>query len=216
MLEVVHLVESARYHLFNLERLTSGNGSAPPAFESGVDFTGAELDAHWRTMASWIEFEAFLSAGKRCLDRAWCCLGELLGPETSEIRTLGGVMYNLNKKVKDESIKEFINRLPYFSNLKTAWMEWGQELADLRNYVEHQSPLGGRSFGFSQKTDTGTIIRIFIPDEIPAGKEKVPKRTLTFSKQLTANDYGRSAMVRLDQLVHALLGEGEILKYMPL
>lgn len=216
MLEVVHLVESARYHLFNLERLTSGNESSSPAFKSGVDFAGEELDAHWRTMASWIEFEAFLSAGKRCLDRAWCCLGELLGPETSEIRTLGGAIYNLNKKVNDERIKEFINRLPYFSHLKTAWAEWGRELADLRNYVEHQAPLGGRSFGFSQETEKGTVIRIFIPDEIPARKEKLPKRALTFSKQLTANDYGNNAMVRLDQLVHVLLGEGEMLKYVQL
>jgi len=211
VLEVVHLVESARYHLFNLDRLTSGEGSAPRDFQSGVDFTGAELDAHWRTMASWIEFEAFLSAGKRCLDRAWCCLGERLGPDASKIRTLGGAIYKLNKRVKDQGIKEFVIRLSYFSHLQTAWRDWGQELADLRNYVEHQAPLGGRSFGFTQETEQGDIIRIFIPDEIPENKENVPKRTLTFSKQLTANAYARHTMTRLDDLIAVLLREGEVL-----
>ena len=135
MLEVVHLVESTRYHLFNLEQLTSGEGSTPSNFQSGVDFTGAELDTHWRIMASWIEFEAFLSAGKRCLDRAWCCLAERLGPETSKIRTLGGAIYNLSKRVKDKETKQLVARLPNFSYLQTAWKDWGQELADLRNYV---------------------------------------------------------------------------------
>ncbi|MCO6414098.1 MAG: hypothetical protein J5I92_15270 [Thiogranum sp.] len=213
MLEVVHLVESARYHLFGLERLTSGRGRAPPAFEPGVDFAGEILDAHWRTMASWIEFEAFLGATKRCLDRAWCCLGEALGDEASEIRTLGGAVYNLNKKVRDESLKSFISQLSYFKQLVAAWTEWGQELADLRNYVEHQAPLGGRSFGFTQETETGAVIRIFIPDEIPRGKGKVPKKVLTFSKQISANEYGSNTMARLDKLVSDLLRNGELLKY---
>ena len=165
-------------------------------------------------MASWIEFEAFLSAAKRCLDRAWCCLGECLGDEASEIRTLGGSIYNLSKKVKNDEVKKFIIRLPYFSHLQTAWNEWGQELADLRNYVEHQAPLGGRSFGFIQNTVHGEGIRIFIPDEIPRHQENVQKRTLAFSKQLSANVYAQDTMKRLDDLIAALLSEGEVLKDM--
>lgn len=211
MLEVVHLVESARHHLYSLDQLTSGVGTVPPDFEAGVDFTGTVLDSHWRVMASLIEFEAFLSAGKRCLDRAWCCLGERFGHETTEIRTLGSAIYNLEKKVKDEATKRILNKLPYFLVLRTAWNDWGQQLADLRNYVEHQAPLGGRSFGFTQQVTSGEIIKIFIPDEIPGSKENVPKRELTFHKQITANAYSHRVMGRLDELVANLLREGFIL-----
>src|SRR3989344_1569624 len=64
LLEVVHLVESARYHLVNLNELIAGNGSAPANFMPGVDFRGEVLNEHWRVIASWIEFEAFLNASK--------------------------------------------------------------------------------------------------------------------------------------------------------
>lgn len=209
MLEVVHLTESARYHMDRLDRLTSGDGAAPPHFQSGVDFSGAVLDSHWRIMASLIEFEAFLSAGKRCLDRAWCCLGERLGRETSKIRTLGAAVSRLEEIEK--STRKLLNRLPYFSILKVAWDGWGQQLANLRNYVEHQAPLGGRSFGFTEQFEKAEAIKIFIPDEIPRGRENVPKRALTFNKQITANAYGHRAMRNLDELVGNLLRAGETL-----
>ena len=184
MLEIVHLVESSRHHLFNLDRLTSGEGSVPREFQSGIDFIGADLDAHWRIMASLIEFEAFLSACKRCLDHAWCCLGERRGPKASKVATLGKA---INKTTGAEDV-------PYFLHLRKAWTEWGRDLADLRNYVEHHAPLGGRSFGVIRQTEQGEAIEIFIPDKVPGWKETAPKRALTFDKQLTANAYARQIM----------------------
>lgn len=213
MLEIVHLAESARYHLINLDQLTSGEGSAPPDFQAGVDFRGAQLDSHWRVMASWIEFEAFLSAGKRCLDRAWCCLGDRLGEKVSKTRTLGRAINKLKKENKDERIELIFKELPYFLHLESAWNSWGQELADLRNYVEHQAPLGGRSFGFTQETEQGDVIRIFVPDDIPRSKEQMPKRTLTFNKQLTANTYAHFAMEQLDDFATKILQSGEALEH---
>ena len=216
LLEVVHLVESARYHLHNLDRLTSGAGNAPQGFQAGVDFKGVVLDSHWRIMTSLIEFEAFLASAKRCLDRAWCCVGPLLGKETARIRTLGGAVYDLTRKVKDKSVLEVLEHLTYFNILKNAWFEWGSELADLRNYVEHQAPFGGRSFGYTQQTQEGEIIKIFIPDEVPSGKADVPKRELTFNKQITANVYGHQTIAKLDILVTSLLNQRDVLKYVEL
>jgi hypothetical protein len=97
LLEVVHLVESARYHLTNLDELIVGKGHAPANFVPGVDFRGEVLNEHWRVMASWIEFEAFLNASKRCLDRSWCCLGEQLGEGAKKIRTLGKAIHSSDK-----------------------------------------------------------------------------------------------------------------------
>jgi len=213
MLEIVHLAESARYHSINLDRLIAGEGSAPPGFQAGVDFRGNVLDSHWRIMASWIEFEAFLSAGKRCLDRAWCCLGDRLGEKGRKTRTLAGAIYKLKKENKNETIELIFNGLPYFLQLKSAWDTWGQELADLRNYVEHQAPLGGRSCGYTQITEEGDINWMFVPDEIPRSKEDIPKQNLTFNKCLTADAYAHHVMKELDDLVGNLLWEGRTLEY---
>jgi len=215
-LEVVHLVESARYHLNNLDRLMSGEGNAPQGFQAGVDFKGEVLDSYWRVMASLIEFEAFLASGKRSLDRAWCCVGELLGEETAKIRTLGRAVYNLTRNVKDKTVLEVLEQCTYFNILKNAWCEWGGELADLRNYVEHQAPLGGRFFGYTQQTQKGEIIKIFVPDEIPSSKADVPKRDLTFNKQITVNVYGHQKIAELDILVASLLNERDVLKHVEL
>lgn len=37
LLELLHLVESARYHLDRLESLTRGEGAAPSNFDPGID-----------------------------------------------------------------------------------------------------------------------------------------------------------------------------------
>ncbi len=213
LLEVVHLVESSRYHLTNLNDLVAGNGCAPNNFIPGIDFRGEVLNEHWRIMASWIEFEAFLNAAKRCLDRSWCGLGEQLGEEPSKIRTLGKAIHNLNKSIKKEEVKEIINKSNYFLLLKEAWESWGAELTDLRNYVEHEAPLGGRAFGYTQVTSDGKIIKIMIPDTIPSRNDSTPKREFTYNEQKTAEVYGQKIINELDVLVNNLLTNGEELKY---
>ncbi len=216
LLEVVYLVESARYHLHNLNELTTGEAPAPKDFQSGVDFKGEVLNSHWRTMAALIELEAFLTSAKRYLDRSWCCIGERLGNETSKIRTLGGAVYNLDKKVKDKNIIEVLNNTPYYVTLYGAWSEWGAKLADLRNYVEHQAPLGGRYFGYTQKTDEGDVIKIFIPDYVPSSKSEISKTSLEFKKQITANSYCQQIIEKMDELTNVFLREAEVLKYIEL
>jgi hypothetical protein len=59
-LEVVHLVESARYHKSNLVRLGLGNGQAPSDFNPGIDCPNEERNRYWQVMAMTIEFESFL------------------------------------------------------------------------------------------------------------------------------------------------------------
>lgn len=216
LLEVVYLVESARYHLHNLNELTTGKAPAPKDFQSGVDFKGEALNSHWRIMAALIELEAFLTSAKRYLDRSWCCIGERLGDETSKIKTLGGAVYNLDKKVKDKKVIERLNNTTYYVTLNDAWSEWGAKLADLRNYVEHQAPLGGQSFGYTQKTDEGDVIKIFIPDDVPSSRSEIPKKSLAFEKQITANNYCQHIIEKMDELTNALLSEAKVLKYIEL
>ena len=211
MLEIVHLVESARYHLSNLERLTSGQGTVPPGFEAGVDFEGVVLDSHWRVMASLIEFEAFLSVTKRCLDRAWCCLGERLGGEASNVRTLARAIHKL-KRGKDQGVKKVLQELEYFAVLERAWREWGRDAANLRNYVEHGAPVGGRAFGFTEFFGDSESVKLFVPDKIPEQKENPGKRGFTFTKQLTIDVFSRDIMVRLDLTMIDILREGDALK----
>lgn len=76
ILELIFLVESARYHQQNFVKLNSRDGLAPADFQSGTDLRGANLDRIWCGVAAIIEFEAFLTTVKRSLDRAWWCLGE--------------------------------------------------------------------------------------------------------------------------------------------
>jgi len=121
LLELIYLIESSRYHLQNLEKLTSNKGSAPKNFQSGTDIRGSELDSHWRMMASWMEFEAFITSGKRALDRAWSCVADQLGNEVSEMRTLGSVIYKRKKSIKDP---EMVNGLKS-SHIFKCWKRIG-------------------------------------------------------------------------------------------
>jgi hypothetical protein len=102
MLEVVHLVESARYHLLNLDRLTSGEGSAPSDFQSS-GFTGAELDTHWRTMVHGSVRGFFIR--RQTMSRPCVVLFENALDLSAEIHTLGAAIFNLDKRIKDERIK---------------------------------------------------------------------------------------------------------------
>jgi hypothetical protein len=97
--------------------------------------------------------------------------------------------------------------------LNDVWEDWGSELADLRNYVEHEAPMGGRAFGYTQVTSGGKIIKIMIPDVIPSRNDSTPKREFTYNEQKTAEIYGQEIINELDMLVNNLLSVGKDLKY---
>jgi hypothetical protein len=196
-----------------MEKLISGECKVPKDFESGVDFNGKELEMQWSVMASLIEFESLLSAGKRFLDRSWCCLADRLGGEVADIRTLGGSIYNLKKILRDKRKRNYINKLPYFSILKLSWDEWGSELADIRNYVEHTAPMGGRSLGYiiNKPDGKGYEIKSLLPDKIPSGKADLPKEKLTFNEQKLSIDYARTTVEKLDNLLSKLLSYADAL-----
>ena len=97
--------------------------------------------------------------------------------------------------------------------MKNAWVDWGSELAGLRNYVEHEAPLGGRAFGYTQIISSGKIIKIMIPDVIPSRNDSTAKREFTYNEQKTAEIYGEKIINELDILVNNLLSVGDDLKY---
>lgn len=208
MLDLAYLAESARYHTENLLRLTSGRGNSPDNFQSGVDFSGPELDRHWRVMASYIEFEAFLSSAKRFLDRAWCSLGEEIGGDFAKIRTLGKVLLRNESWIRE--IRQQLRLCEYFNLLETAWNEWGNELASIRNYAEHNSPFGGRSVAYSIQQQSGEQIVLLLPDRIPDNKELTSKDKLSYSTQRWAADLVKQSMADIDHALERLVAAADL------
>lgn len=195
MLDLVYLVESARHSMDKFLRLTMGQGNAPNAFQSGVDFSGAELDRQWRVMASYIEFESFMSASKRFLDRAWCALSEERGGECGKIRTLGRIL--LGKEPKIRRFREQLSR-------------WGNELASIRNYAEHNSPFGGRSVGYTICRDGTEEIILVLPDRIPGSTDATPKDKLPYSNQRSATALVRESMEHIDRAMEQLVEAADL------
>ena len=214
LIEVVYLVESARYHLHNLDKLTTSDVNTPDGFQAGMDFGDDELNTHWKIMVAIVELEAFLTSVKRVLDRSWCCIGDQFGPEVSKVRTLGGAIYNLEKEVRDKDLVNAVKTTSYFFILQKAWEEWGNELTNLRNYIEHQAPLGGRSFGYTEITPDGKVIKLFIPDTIPSSKKMVKKPNLKFETQRLANKYCMDTITKVDDFVQELITNATFLKHL--
>lgn len=215
LLELLHLVESARYHLHRFEVLTRGEDEAPSNFESGIDAYGEELNHYWRFMAAWIELESFLFSSKQFLDRAWRCLGERVGCGAENIATLPKAINNLTTKVKDKEVVNLIRQRPYFVTLVEAWNEWGQELAGIRNYVEHHASFGGLALAHGATIARGEhITHLYLPDESPQWMENPPKRTFTFEKRRSALEYLRNRINDIDSLVAKLMYVDEPLFYL--
>ncbi len=200
-LELVYLIESARYHLQRLEDLTAGKGKAPENYEFGAPLgDGEEPHRYWRFMAATIEFEGFLFVAKRFLDAAWRVLKKDLGEEWARIDTLGDAV-NQNQA----EFTEQIDAHPYFLTLKNAWSSWAKDLADLRNYIEHKSPYGGKTTGYSLVSEGGERLILLLPDQIKENGKRLPKNRLTYSEGKQALEYVRSKMIQIDPAFESLI-----------
>ena len=211
-LGIIHLVEKCRYHLYRFETLASGQGTAPPGFQPGIRLPqpdkNQELDHLYRFMVTWFEIEAFFMSGKRFLDNCWCLLAEYYKNGADTISTLGGALNRakIHKAVKSEKLQARILNDNYYCELQRIWNAWGRELADLRNYFEHEIPFGGMIFNEfkiwlqeeQQSFDT------FLPDQIRCGKNRIPKQHFTFKQKRSLTQYMRERMADIDILVETL------------
>jgi hypothetical protein len=211
-LGIIHLVEMCRYHLYRYETLSAGQGTAPPGFEAGIDIPqpdkNHELDHLYRFMVTWFEVEGFFMSGKRFLDNCWCLLAQYYGNGAESIVTLGRALdkARLRRAVKSENLEAQICSDKYYHELQDAWNSWGKELTDLRNYFEHEIPLGGMIFNEfvwqyhegQQRLDT------FVPDQIRSGKSRIPKQQFTFMKRRLLSQYMGTRMEDIDALMDNL------------
>jgi hypothetical protein len=212
-LELVHLVESARYHKINLIHLGLGNGQAPSDFNPGIDCPKEEINRYWQVMAMTMEFESFLFSGKRFLDGAWLFFRSNLDMKLSKVHSLGGFV---NEFKQNNSF----SRLPYLKFLVDSWYSWGKDLNDLRNYAEHESPLGGKGFGFiALLQENRQMNRVCLPETIYKNEERIPKEQLSYTSNKTTDDYVNSQMLNIDntfiQLINAFNESVEIIEQKP-
>jgi hypothetical protein len=191
-LELAHLVESARYHKSNLIHLGLGNGHAPSDFNPGIDCPNEERDRYWQVMGMTMEFESFLFSGKRFLDGAWLFFRPNLKQELPKVDSFGGFV---NEFKQNNSF----SKLPYLSFLVDSWHSWGKDLSDLRNYTEHESPLGGTGFGFTLHQENQQIHTLCLPETIfDKDGKRIPKKRLSYTSNKTAADYVNSQILNID------------------
>lgn len=215
LLELLHIIEAARYHMNRFEDLTHGKGEAPKNFETGIDIGNDDVNHYWRFMASWTEMESFIFRGKQFLDRAWRCLGERICCGAENIPTLPKAIMNMKDKVKDESIRKLIRERPYFVTLELAWNNWGSELAGIRNYLEHHATFGGLALSHGiTSTENGQITHLYLPDESPRWMQNPPKREFNYSKRRSALDYVKNRMENIDFLLVELMKTDDSFFYM--
>ncbi len=211
-LELVHLVESARYHKDNLIHLGLGNGQAPSDFNPGVNFPIEERNRYWQKMVMVMEFESFIFSGKRFLDGAWLFFRSNLDGNLSKVDSLGGFV---NEFKQNNSFPE----LPYLMSLVDSWHSWGKDLNDLRNYTEHESPLGGKGFGLTLLQENHQIHRLCIPEAIYKNGKRIPKEKLSYASNKTADEYVISQMLNIDntfiKLINTLNESIEIIEQSP-
>lgn len=210
LLALIHLVEACRYHLSRFETLASGQGSAPPAFEPGIDIKDKQqLDHLYSFMASWFEVEAFLLSAKRFLDQCWCLRAESFQNGAERVKTMGAAMNSqrMHQVIKSQELEAQIYEDRFYRELRRVWDAWGRELVDLRNYIEHEIPWGGMTFnefkisvrgGGPQEFDT------FLPDQIPSRHSRIPKEKFTFKEHKSLTQYMRDRMTDVDALVDRL------------
>lgn len=201
--ELLHLVESARYHQTNLLSLQIGMRKSPDGFDPGVMFTDDQRDKYWRMMASVIEFESFLFSCKRFLDGGWLFFraqlnGILNKKVLSDADTLGKAMKHFNSN-------QDLQSYPYIKNLIDYWNRWGKDLTDLRNYIEHESPLGGTGFGYTiLNTDNATHYMV-LPEVILKNGKRIPKEQLSYHSQKLASDYVTEHIEMIDFAIIQLI-----------
>ena len=189
--ELVHLVESARYHKSNLIHLGLGNGQAPSDFAPKIKCP-EERNRYWQIMGMTMEFESFLFSGKRFLDGAWLFFRPSLDGKLSKVDSLGGFVNEFNQNQK-------IPQLPYLRLLVDSWNSWGKDLNDLRNYAEHESPLGGTGSGFTLPQEKQQIHTLCLPETIfDKDGKRIPKKCLSYTSNKTAADYVNSQMLNID------------------
>lgn len=201
--ELLHLVESARYHQTNFLSLTKGIGKAPEGFDSGINITSDELDSYWRMMALVIEFEGFLFSSKRFLDGAWVFFRPKLKEEMSEkdfsdTDTLG-------RAIKLFDSKQELQSYPYITNLMNCWNDWGKDLTDLRNYTEHESPLGGNGFGYTILNADNTNHYLVLPEAIHKNGKRIPKEHLSYNSSILASEYVSKHIEKIDSTLVQLI-----------
>ncbi|MBW2562028.1 MAG: hypothetical protein JRE40_14410 [Deltaproteobacteria bacterium] len=124
------------------------------------------------------------------------------------IDTLGRALdsQQLLRAVKSKELQNQICSDNYYCELQRIWNVWGRELADLRNYVEHEIPFGGMTFNAFKIWDHEgrQCCDPFLPDQIRSGKKRIPKRQFTFKQERSLTQYMRERMEDIDTLVETL------------
>ena len=147
-------------------------------------------------------------SGKRFLDSCWCLLAEYYENGADTISTLGGALNKakIHKAVKSEKLRDRILNDSYYCELQKTWNTWGKELADLRNYFEHEIPFGGMIFNDFKiwNRDGQQCFDTFLPDQIRSGKRRIPKQHFTFHRKRSITQYMRERMSDIDNLVETL------------
>lgn len=214
ILNLIHLVESARYHHLRLEELSSAIGQAPDDFESGLEIQKPELDHYYRFMASFFELESFFFAVKRFLDYSWCCIGEPFGKDAERIRTLPQAIFQMKKFVKNPDDRKTLQSRKFYLVLENAYKDWGEKAARVRNYVEHVAPLGGLANSYQiTATNEKQIFDPFLPDVIPDRTQTISKEQLTYNNKESFTAYVRTTMQNVDGLLQTLLNVEEPLLF---
>lgn len=205
-LEVCHVVESARYHYDRTCFISENPLQMPKDFVSGLDIKGDECNRYYRFMALWIEIEAFYKSSKQFLDLCWCFLGRKLNNGADKISFLSEAIYDMKRNVKKSEERDKVNNHPFFNLLKTAWNNWGNEVAKCRNFVEHHHPLGGLGQSYAVFLNNGKeIIEICLPDNFPEYADEKSKKKLTYKKQIKAKSQMKDILIRMDNLTTELI-----------
>lgn len=206
VLNLIHLVESARSHRIRFEELASGVGQAPDCFESGLEIEKRELDHHYRFMAAFFELESFFLAAKRFLDYSWCCIGEPFGKGAEQIRTLPKAIFKMKASVKCADDIQALQSSKFYTALETAYKDWGEKTVRIRNYIEHAAPFGGLAGGYQITVADGKqSFDPFIPDVVPDKTQPISKEQLTYDSKQSFTTYVVATMENLDQLLETLL-----------
>jgi hypothetical protein len=157
--------------------------------------------------------KASFFSGKRFLDNAWLFFRPSLNGKLSKVDSLGGFV---NEFQQNRSFSQ----LPYLRFLVDSWHSWGKDLNDLRNYAEHESPLGGKGFGLTLLQENSQIHRLCIPETVFKNGERIPKDKLSYTSNKTADDYVISQMNNIDntfiQLINSFNETIELIKKNPM
>lgn len=207
--ELIFLVESARYHAVNLERLVIEDVRAPNNFDPGIRFhenifpdQGGDKDKAWRNLAAPIEFEGFINSVNRFFYRANKGISQGLGTRNAKI-PFGQLTMRVPLEGRSLQERKILRDTKFKEILKTARDDWGYEIKAMRDYIEHGWAFGGRSTGVMVEDQ----LILMIPDRVinEHNRKKIPKGKLNCNEQRTALDFSREHMRKLDDLFDSLL-----------